>query len=172
MAVSTLFLSLLLLFTGCSTKKATPYKKSIKSEQTAKRTSEISYKPKSSHWITTALYKEYKKWVKTPYKYGGLTQNGVDCSSLVQQIYEDAFGIHIPRTTKYQAQKGSKISKKSAKAGDLVFFKTGYNKRHAGIIIEEGKFIHTSQKHGVTVSQLSNPYWKSNYWQSRRVLPE
>ncbi len=171
MLVSTLVLSLLLLFTGCSSKKAIPHKKNLRSEQTSKRTSKISYKPKSNNWITTALYKEYKKWYKTPYEFGGLTKNGVDCSSLVQQIYEDAFGILIPRTTKYQVRKGRKITKKSIKAGDLVFFKTGYNKRHAGIIIEQGKFIHTSQKHGVIVSQLSNPYWKNKYWQSRRILP-
>ena len=173
MAVCTFFLSLLLLlFTGCSTKKAAPHEQSVKNEQTSKKISKISYKPKSNNWITVALYEEYKKWYKTPYKYGGLTSNGVDCSSLVQQIYEDAFGIHIPRTTKYQVRKGHKVSKESARAGDLVFFKIGYNKRHAGIIIERGKFIHTSQKHGVSVSQLSNPYWKNNYWQSRRILPE
>jgi lipoprotein Spr/probable lipoprotein NlpC len=160
-----LLLSFFLLFTGCSSKRSPQITSSSKID-------EISYKPKSEDWITVALYKEYKKWYKTPYKLGGLGENGIDCSSLIQQIYKEAFGIHIPRTTKKQVQKGRKISIESAKAGDLVFFKTGYNKRHAGIIIEQGKFIHTSTKYGVTVSQLSNPYWRSNYWQSRRVLPE
>jgi cell wall-associated NlpC family hydrolase len=63
------------------------------------------------------------------------------------------------------------VSKNSTKEGDLVFFKTGFNTRHAGIIIEQDKFMHTSQKNGVSISSLSNPYWKSRYWQSRRVLP-
>jgi len=127
---------------------------------------------KDDEWITMALLQEYKKWHATPYRLGGLGENGIDCSSLIQQIYKDAFGIVLPRTAQSQAEKGRQVSKESIKAGDLIFFKTGANERHAGIVIEEGKFIHSSQKYGVIISQLSNPYWKNTYWQSRRVLPE
>jgi cell wall-associated NlpC family hydrolase len=168
-----LFIIFITLFSGCSTKN-TPYsaKKAklhkIQKQQTNKKT---PYKPKSKNYITTALYKEYKKWYKTPYKYGGCNTNGVDCSSLIQNIYKDAFNIKIPRTTKEQAKIGHKVSKSSMKEGDLVFFKTGYNSRHAGIIIERGKFIHTSTKYGVVISHINNPYWKSKYWQARRILP-
>jgi len=168
-----LFIIFITLLTGCSTKN-TPY--SIKKAKLTKRSTHktkknISYKPKSKNYITTALYKEYKKWYKTPYKYGGCSTNGVDCSSLIQIIYKDAFNIKIPRTAKEQAKIGYKVSKNSIKEGDLVFFKTGYRTKHAGIIIEKGKFIHTSTKHGVTISHLNNPYWKSKYWQTRRILP-
>ena len=159
--------SLLLLLSGCSSKQ-------IKSQSTTKpsnKQEKPSYKPQKQNWITTALYNEYKKWHKTPYKLGGINTNGIDCSSLVQILYRDAFSIRLPRTTKDQAKKGYLISKNSTQEGDLVFFKTGYNTRHAGIVIEKDKFIHSSTKYGVMISSLSNPYWKSKYWQSRRVLP-
>ena len=171
----TLIISLLLLFSGCSTKHMRQHSKP--QEQNQNTTSKhkpraiTSYKPKKQNWITTALYHEYKKWYKTPYKLGGINTNGLDCSSLIQIVYRDAFSVSLPRTTKDQVKKGYLISKNSTKEGDLVFFKTGFNTRHAGIIIEQDKFIHTSQKNGVTISSLSNPYWRSRYWQSRRILP-
>jgi lipoprotein Spr/probable lipoprotein NlpC len=162
-----LFIIFVLLFSGCSTKIAPTYSKRIELQNRV----EPSYKPKSKNWITTALFNEYKKWYQTPYEYGGTCLEGVDCSSLVQTIYKDAFNIDIPRTTKEQVKRGYKVSRNSTKEGDLVFFKTGYKTRHVGIIIEKGKFINTSTKHGVTISQLNNPYWKDKYWQSRRILP-
>ena len=159
---------ILLLSSGCSTKKTL---KNIQKTKLSQPQHKPLYKPKSKNWITISLYKEYKKWYKTPYRYGGCSRDGIDCSSLVQRIYKEAFNIKIPRTTKEQMKIGYKVSKSSIKAGDLVFFKTGYKTRHTGIIIEGDKFIHTSTKRGVMISQLHNPYWKQRYWQSRRVLP-
>ena len=165
-----LFIVLAILFSACSVKKTPTHKKIIKLYKQQK-SYKVPYKPKSENWITLALYDEYKKWYKTPYKYGGTCLRGVDCSALVQIIYKDAFNINLPRTTKNQVKQGYKVSRNSTKEGDLVFFKTGYNTRHVGIIIEKGKFINTSSKYGVTISELNNPYWKSKYWQSRRILP-
>lgn len=172
----TLIIFVLVLFSGCSTKQMRQHSKAQtlkpKTLTSKPKTKPLpSYKPKKQNWITTALYHEYKKWYRTPYKLGGINTSGLDCSSLIQIVYRDAFSISLPRTTKDQVKKGYLVSKNSTKEGDLVFFKTGFNTRHAGIIIEEGKFMHTSQKNGVSISSLSNPYWKSRYWQSRRVLP-
>jgi len=151
----------LLLLTGCSTKGNPSYKKQ----------KNITYIKKSNNYVRNALYKEFKKWDSTQYKFGGENFNGVDCSSLIQTIYRDAFSIQLPRTTKEQVKKGYKVARKNLRDGDLVFFKTGYNTRHTGIIIENYKFIHASQKHGVTISSLYNPYWREKYWQARRLLP-
>ncbi len=160
-------LSILILLSGCSSKKAqTPTK-----QKTATKRQTLSYKPKKQNWVTTSLYNEYKKWGKTPYKYGGLNTNGIDCSAFVQLSFKNAFNITIPRTAKEQAKKGYKVSRKSSQAGDLTFFKTGYNTYHSGIIIEKDKFMHVSVKRGVSISSLNNPYWKSRYWQTRRILP-
>jgi len=170
---SVLLIVCIVFFTACSTKNTPHYTKKpkLKHTQQYKQNKIPPYKPKTKNYITTALYKEYKKWYKTPYKYGGCSRDGVDCSSLIQKIYKDAFNIQIPRTTKEQAKIGYKVSKNSSKEGDLVFFKTSYNTRHTGIIIERGKFLHTSTKYGVIISHLNNPYWKSKYWQTRRILP-
>ncbi|WP_324172220.1 C40 family peptidase [Sulfurimonas sp.] len=166
-----LIASILLLFSGCSSRTLRQHSQPATSSKIIKNKEQPKYKPKKQNWITTALYHEYKKWYHTPYKYGGINKNGLDCSSLIQIVYRDAFSIRLPRTTKDQVKKGYLISKNTTKEGDLVFFKTGYNSRHAGIVIEKGKFMHTSQKNGVSISSMSNPYWKSRYWQSRRILP-
>jgi lipoprotein Spr/probable lipoprotein NlpC len=131
------------------------------------------YQTKQKHILSvkSALYREYKKWENTPYRYGGNSLRGVDCSSLVQQIYKDALNIRVPRTTKQQAKVGYWVARKRVKEGDLVLFKTGYNTRHSGIYLENGNFINSSTSVGVTISNLNNPYWRSKYWQSRRVLP-
>jgi len=161
------FLLLSIFFSACSSRKKISYKNKksyLHNTQLKKHKKNINYK-------TEALRQEYKKWLGTKYKLGGQTLNGVDCSSFVQQVYYNAFGLRIPRTTKEQVKVGREISKKELQAGDMIFFKTGWNVRHVGIIIENGKFIHTSTKYGVTTSAVQNPYWRSNYWQSRRVLP-
>jgi len=158
-----LVLTALLLLSGCSSKKVS--KPTHKAKKTAPKT---EY---TGNWINKALSKEYAKWDGVPYKYGGTSRKGIDCSSLMQILYRDAFGLQIPRTTKNQAKIGYKIKKNSSREGDLVFFKTGWNTRHSGIIVEKGKFIHSSTKYGVMISSLNNPYWKSKYWQTRRVLP-
>lgn len=164
-----LFLALLL--GGCSTKmQPTSHTANILHPYTPKQTESYPYKLQTHNPITDALYEQYKKWYGTPYEYGGVTCNGVDCSSLVQQVYYDAFGIHVPRSTKLQARTGIKISKTKLREGDLLLFKTGYNTRHSGIYIEKGNFLHASSKHGVIISNIHNPYWKHTYWQSRRVL--
>ena len=166
-----LLLTLLILVSGCSTKGAHTYRASLKSFKKPIKKEPIPYRLKQKNAITLSLYDEYVKWYATPYRLGGNTLNGIDCSSLVQSIYRDAFGIRVPRTTKEQAKTGYSINKSSLKEGDLLLFKTGYNIRHSGIYLERGNFINASTSHGVTISNINNPYWKSKYWQSRRVLP-
>jgi len=156
----------LLLLSGCSSKKV--YKPTYKAKKTKKTATKAKY---TGNWKNKALSKEYAKWGGTPYKYGGSSRKGIDCSSLMQILYRDAFGLHIPRTTAHQAKIGYQVNKITSREGDLVFFKTGYNSRHSGIIIEKGKFIHSSTKYGVMISSLNNPYWRSKYWQTRRILP-
>lgn len=166
-----LFSLLIVFFSACSSKKVSIYnKKQSPSLQKITNKTKITA-PKNANYKTKALYEEYNKWFGTKYKYGGESLSGVDCSSFIQQVYFNAFSLKVPRTTKAQAKTGYKITKTKLHAGDMIFFKTGWDVRHVGIIIENGKFIHTSTKRGVSMSSIHNPYWRSNYWQSRRVLP-
>ena len=158
--------TLLLLLNNCSSKKISKptYKKPTKQNSYSK-------KKQSGSWINRALTKEYMKWNGVAYKYGGSTRQGIDCSSLMQIIYRDAFNLRIPRTTANQAKIGYQVKKSASREGDLVFFKTGWNTKHSGIILDKDKFIHSSTKYGVMISSLNNPYWKNKYWQTRRILP-
>ena len=170
-----LFILVISLLNGCSSKKTRIYKKQkhislskYKKSQIKKNTSQ---KHKNLNYKSVALYKQYKKWKGTKYKFGGTTKRGVDCSSFIQQVYFDAFGLKVPRTTSKQVNIGYKIDKNKLNAGDMIFFKNWRTGRHVGIMVEKGKFIHASTSRGVTISNIHNPYYKSNYWQSRRVLP-
>ncbi|MBU1056623.1 MAG: C40 family peptidase [Proteobacteria bacterium] len=76
------------------------------------------------------------------------------------------YGIETDSTARYNET----VENRKLKAGDLVFFDPPRYKRHVGIYIGKGEFAHTSSSKGVTVSRLSNPYWKKHYLKSRRIL--
>jgi len=116
------------------------------------------------------LNKAYKKYKGTPYRYGGTTSLGFDCSGFTQRVYSEYFHYKLPRTTKAMMKTGKKISKKQLKPGDLVFFHPSRRYYHVGIYIGNGAFIHASTSRGVMKSLLSNSYWKKKYIFSKRVL--
>jgi len=125
---------------------------------------------KTGDLLYLLLLNEHEYWEGSPYRYGGNSLHGIDCSSLVQKVFKNSFNIQLPRTTEYQVRKGFSIKKSQLKVGDLVFFKTGHSSRHVGIYMGEGEFFHVSTSKGVKISKLSNPYWRKHYWQSRRVI--
>lgn len=122
--------------------------------------------------IQSILLDQYEAWEGTPHQMGGMSQNGVDCSGLVYRTFLARLGHELPRTTRGQASVGDPVSRGQLRPGDLVFFKTGYKTRHVGIYTGDARFLHASSSAGVTTSALDNPYWASNYWQSRRVGAE
>ena len=117
------------------------------------------------------IHTVYSSWHGVPYKYGGTSRRGLDCSSFVQKVYKNAFNINLPRTTKQQVKLGRWIPEETAKVGDLVFFKTGRNTRHVGVYIGNGKFVDSASSKGVTESSLDSYFWRSHFWQFRRVAP-
>lgn len=112
------------------------------------------------------LYEQHQQWQGTPYRLGGQSLAGIDCSAFVQTTFMDQFGIALPRTTSQQLVVGEQISKADLQAGDLVFFRNG---QHVGIYLEEDKFLHASTRIGVTISSMNNVYWSRKYWRSIRV---
>jgi cell wall-associated NlpC family hydrolase len=112
------------------------------------------------------LYEQHQQWRGTPYRLGGQSRAGIDCSAFVQTTFMDQFGIALPRTTSQQLYAGEQISKADLQAGDLVFFRNG---QHVGIYLEEDKFLHASTRLGVTISSMNNVYWSRKYWRSIRV---
>jgi cell wall-associated NlpC family hydrolase len=111
------------------------------------------------------------RWEGVPHEWGGTTRRGVDCSALVQNLYADVYGVDLPRTTESQARVGTRIDRSALQPGDLVFFRPGYKKRHVGVYLSDGEFVHASSSTGVTVSHLDTRYWRKHWWQARRPLP-
>lgn len=126
--------------------------------------------PAANKVIAQKLDQQLRHWRGTPYRIGGNSRKGIDCSAFVQQTYATQFNKGLPRTTREQAKTGKEIDRDELQAGDLLFFKTGWRSRHVGIYRGNGEFIHASKSKGVTKTALSNPYWKARYWQARRLL--
>lgn len=112
------------------------------------------------------LYQQHATWQGTPYRLGGNSRSGIDCSAFVQTTFDDVFNIKLPRTTNQQIRIGEKIGRSDLQAGDLVFFRNG---RHVGIYLEDDRFLHASTRLGVTISRMDNVYWSRYYWRSIRI---
>ena len=129
-------------------------------------------KPATNLKRRKSLMHEYQSWKGTRYRFGANSHKAIDCSALTKRFYEEAFAVTLPRTTTAQIRKGKKAKYRSMRIGDLVFFKTGKVQKHVGIYIGDNQFIHASHRKGVTISELSNPYWNQHLLAVRRVLPE
>jgi cell wall-associated NlpC family hydrolase len=125
--------------------------------------------PSPEQQTISQLYELHRQWRGTPYRYGGTSRNGIDCSALIQQGFRQYFNQELPRTTGGLLGVGDTVSADELRPGDLVFFKTGSYGRHAGIYIENGRFLHASTSRGVMISDMKNPYWKRHYWTARRI---
>ncbi len=112
---------------------------------------------------------EVVKFLDTPYKYGGQSKNGIDCSAFTQQVYRNSLGIELPRTAREQFKVGDKVT--DLKFGDLVYFdtQTGSFPGHVGIYLGDSLFAHASSIQGVTITPLNNKYFKKRYVGARRI---
>ena len=110
-------------------------------------------------------------YVGTPYRSGGTTPGGMDCSGLVFNVYR-SFGIALPRTSRDQSRFGQEVSRSQLQPGDLVFFNTsGRGVSHVGIYSGRGEFIHASTRaRRVRFDRLDNKYFRKRFVVARRVL--
>jgi cell wall-associated NlpC family hydrolase len=108
------------------------------------------------------LLSSSKKWLGTPYQYGGTTRSGVDCSAFVLNVYND-LGYTVPRTSIEQYEFTKKVSSSDKHVGDLVFFRRGSDVGHVGIYVGSNKMIHASTSRGVIIQDLDNEYLKRTF---------
>lgn len=127
-------------------------------------------------FINTIL-EEAKTYLGTPYRYGGSTRKGIDCSAFVLSVFGAVAGLKLPRVAASQALEGEKIEKENLKKGDLIFFSKGKGRiSHVGIVynVDEGgniQFIHASTSQGVTITTLQeSSYWNPKFRFAKRVI--
>ena len=109
------------------------------------------------------LYQAIDEWYGTPYRLGGSTKSGIDCSAFVQAIYTALFGVMIPRTAREQYQASRQINREELKEGDLVFFNTTGGVSHVGVYLQNNKFVHAAVSEGVMISDLDDSYWSRRF---------
>jgi cell wall-associated NlpC family hydrolase len=105
-----------------------------------------------------------------PYRNGGTTPSGFDCSGFVQYVY-GRHGVTMPRETRDQFRVGQSITRDDLDAGDLVFFSTiAPGASHVGIAIDREQFVHAPSTRGVVrVERLSAEYWNRRFVGARRL---
>lgn len=111
-----------------------------------------------------------KKYINTPYRSGGTTASGFDCSGFTSKVFSE-LGISLNRTSGGQYNQGTAVSKANLQVGDLVFFNTsGSGVSHVGIYIGKGQMIGAESSEGVTISSINDPYyWGKRYLGAKRV---
>ena len=117
------------------------------------------------------LYQFVYDWLGTPYRLGGDTERGIDCSGFAYQLYDKVFNTVIGNNSRNIFSMVNPINKEELKEGDLVFFKI--NSRaisHVGVYLGDNKFAHASSSRGVMISNLNEPYWKRYYYKGGRLL--
>jgi lipoprotein Spr len=120
------------------------------------------------------LYSFIDKWLKTPYKYGGNDEKGIDCSAFIQRLLNDVYNIQVPRTSAQQffTKNVEPFHDRSYfSEGDLVFFCTvpGNPISHVGMYLKNRYFINASTSSGVSLANLDDPYWKKRFVAAGRV---
>jgi cell wall-associated NlpC family hydrolase len=120
----------------------------------------------------TDIVEVAKSYIGTPYRSGGTTRQGLDCSGLTLAIYRK-FNIQLPRTSFNQSNFGEQIPRSDLQPADLVFFKTTRRAAvsHVGIYIGRGRFIHASTRNRqVQIDELGDKYFANRFVTARRVV--
>ena len=102
----------------------------------------------------------------TPYRFGGKTKRGIDCSQFSKRLYHDVYGLVLENVCWKQWEQTVRVTRDELKIGDIVFFRSKVSPSgwHCGIYIGDSKFVHAAnRKEGVKISNLSEAYYKKHY---------
>ena len=139
----------------------------VQAKEIVSKTKIVSLATKQSKLTGTSVVAYAKQFVGTPYKSGGTTTAGFDCSGFTKYVYSH-FNITLPHSAKNQTSKGTVVSKANLRTGDLVFFGTGIRISHVGMYVGDGKIIH-SPKPGSSI-KIAELKYMPNYNTARRIV--
>jgi murein DD-endopeptidase / murein LD-carboxypeptidase len=140
-----------------------------------KSTSSTTSSSKKTSRLNEQIIDDATDKIGSPYRYGGTTKSGYDCSGLVFSSFQKN-DILLPRSSYDMSKKGKVIKKNEARKGDLIFFKTNGKSiiNHVGIITEvdddEIKFVHSSTQLGVIISSTNEAYYRKSFAQINRIV--
>ena len=159
-----------LILSACGTMRAAPRYTSSSGNQGV-----VKELVKRQQATPKRLQRVVDSYLGVPYKWGGTTRQGMDCSALVRAVYREAYGIELPRTSKQMYRLGRPIERRhDLQAGDLVFFRissSGPGVSHVGVYMGKGRFAHASSTKGGIVVAFDQPYFKNRYAGARRIRP-
>ena len=118
-----------------------------------------------------------KRYLNSPYRYGGMTASGMDCSGFICLSFKDAIGVTLPRSSSGLYSWAEKIPFERAQPGDLLFFKTDStgNITHVALYLGDRRFIHSTSagpNTGVIYSTFDESYWSRTFVGAGRAFPE
>lgn len=128
--------------------------------------------PAATSRMGKALVSEARKWLGTPYVYGGHSRKGTDCSGFLMEVFRECAGISLPRSSRDQHAYCHPIDREYLAVGDLVFFssrRSGGRVSHVGMYIGEGRMIHASSSRGVVEDDLTSQYFVTYYQGAGRI---
>lgn len=169
-----LLLLVVLTLSGCRSSRGGGNRSSTHKRQSEWKSNHRrpDYSREQSDQMGRDLVEEARRWMGTPYRYGGQDRNGTDCSGLVMQVYKNVCEVKLPRTTTDQRVYCLAVPRDRTRVGDLVFFSSGGGKgsvNHVGLYIGNGEMIHASSSRGVMVSPVDTGYWSERFQGIGRV---
>ncbi len=117
-----------------------------------------------------SLYNYIENWWGTPYRMGGNSHSGIDCSAFVQGLLIAVYGASLPRVAHEQKNNCMRLRDDEKREGDLVFFNTRGGVSHVGVYLQNNKFVHASTSGGIMISDLNETYWSKRYLGAGRPL--
>ena len=120
------------------------------------------------------IYQFVDDWLGTPYRYGGESKRGVDCSALTRALYTFVSEVLLPRSSRamYASEMVEAFREPDFSAleeGDLLFFRSRGRINHVAVYLCDGKFLSANRNGGVQISDLKDAYWRSRYYSAGRV---